>query len=216
MHTTEQMIEYYVRRDGAAGFTRTSTSTFTVTDNAKNQGFFKAGLPIRYRTTAGSGSWSYGIIKSYSSGTVAIMGISLPSPLGELCIGPDYKVFQVSLQVAGDLATGDDQIKTVMNTEFRYGLSDGFCVGVRGQVETAASGADLHISVGIGGTSNDLFSSPTYLNLAQATTAVDSAVNISSTHYSIVFLEKFYVNIDQIGSTTPGSDLTLLVLGVLP
>ena len=94
MHTTEQMIEYYVRRDGAAGFTRTSTSTFTVTDNAKNQGFFKAGLPIRYRTTAGSGSWSYGIIKSYSSGTVAIMGISLPVLLVSYVLDLTIKFFK--------------------------------------------------------------------------------------------------------------------------
>ena len=72
------------------------------------------------------------------------------------------------------------------------------------------------MAIGIGATANDLLSSPIYLNLAQATTIVDSAVNIDSTDYEIAFLEKIYVNIDQIGSTTAGSDLTVQLLIALP
>jgi len=215
--TQEYVLEQvtgYIRQDGAAGFTRTSTSTFTVTDNATNQCIFVPGLPIAYRTTAGSGSFSYGILKSYSSGTVTIMGIAFPSPLGELRVGPAYKVAGVTLQVAGALTTGDDKLNTVMNTVFDWPNSDAFLVAARGKVETAASGANLHVAIGVGAAGTDLFNSPVYLYLAQSTNQVDSAVNISSSNYAVDFWDKLFVNIDQVGSGTAGSDLTIQLLGV--
>jgi len=204
----------YIRRDGAAGFTRTSTSTFTVTDNSDNQGIFKPGLPLAYRTSAGSGAFSYGIIKSYSSGTVTIMGVALPSTVGELRVGPSHKVVQVSLQVAGELAVGDDQLKTVMATAFRWLLASGYLVGVRAWVETAAAGANLLIQLGIGAAGQDLLSSQ--LSLGQATTEVDSGVTISNTYYNVDFLDKVFLNVDQVGSTTAGEDLTVELISVLP
>lgn len=209
----ESDIPSYIRQDGAAGFTRASTSTITVTDNATNQGIFVPGLPVAYRQTAGSGSFSYGIIKSYAAGTVTIMGVSLPNPLGEFRVGPAQKVFQVALQVTGTLSVGDDQLNTVMKTAFHWLMSTAYLVAARGYVETAA-GADLHIMIGVGGAATDLLTA--VLNLAQATSIVDSGITINSTNYVLAYGTKLYLNIDQIGSGTPGSNLTVELLSVLP
>lgn len=212
----ELIAASWTRGDSAAGFTRASTSTVTVTDNADNQALFQAGLPIKYRTTYGSGTYLYGIIKSYVTGTVTILGIELPVTVGELRIGPAYKVLQVTLQVSDALTVADDKIKAVMKTAFHWANLQGYIVAIRGQVETAASGADLHIAVGVGAAATDLLNSPIYLNLAQATSIVDSGVNINSTNYIVDLFDKIFVNVDQVGSGTAGSDLTLMLIIVLP
>lgn len=206
----------YIRYDNAAGLTLASTSTFTVTDNATNQGVFRPGLPLKYRTTAGEGAFSYGIIKSYATGTITILGISLPDPLEELQVGPGEKICQVVFQVVGDLNVADDKLGVVMKTGFNWGLPEAYVVAVRSWVETAASEADLRVALGIGAAGNDLLDSPIFLNLAQATDIVDSEVNIDAANYNIAFLEKVYVNVDQIGSGDPGGDLTVELFIVLP
>ncbi len=203
--------DYYTNRPD---FTRLSTSTFSVTDNAENQAAFKAGTAIAYRTTAGSGAFLYGIIKSYSSGTVTIMGVSLPDPLGELQTVPNNKVITAIIQIAGELTVADDQIKVIMKTGFYWEQGEAYLVALRGWVETAAAGADLNIMLARNTVSTDILNS--VLNLAQATTVVDSGITINSSNYRVSFNEKFFLNVDQIGSSTPGSDLTVNVIGVMP
>ncbi len=113
-----------------AGYTRTSISTFTVTDNTTNQSIYKAGLPLKYRTASGSGTFYYGIIKGYSSGTITIMGAPLPTTVGEMHVGPDYKVVFAAIQITGSLTTGDDKLKTVMKSGFRWNQSEAYIVAV--------------------------------------------------------------------------------------
>ena len=206
----------YRRRDSAAGFTRASNSTFVITDNAVNQAIFRPGLPIAYRTTAESGDFSYGIIKNYSSGTVTILGPALPDPLGELQVGRENMVEQVTINVQGTLSIGDDQLDAVMDTEFRWGKLLAYCVAARAQVANAATDADLHVAIGIGVAANDLLNSPVYINLAQSTTAIDSEVNINTSNYDIAYDEKVFINIDQVGSTLPGNHLTVRLTFVFP
>lgn len=196
------------------GYTRISTSSFSVTDNATNQSIFKPGVPLRYEDS-GSDEY-YGIIESYTTGTIVIKGIPLPDPLSKLYVGPTEKVLSVIIQIAGDLAVGDDQLATVMKTFFRWTHAEAYLVRVLGKVETAAVGADLRIAIGVAAAGTDLFNSPVYLNLVQATTEVNSGVNIKSSNYKVSWSSKIFINVDQIGSTTPGSDLTVVIQGVLP
>jgi hypothetical protein len=161
---------------------------------------------VSYRQTYGSGTLLYGIIKSYVTGTVTILGPEMPSSVGEFNVGPNYKVSNITLQVSGGLATGDDQIDTVMRTEFRWLCTTAYCVSARSYVKTAASGANLNIAIGIDAAGNDLVT--TTYSLGTDTTAVDTGTNISSTNYITYYADKLFINVDQVGSTNPGSDLT--------
>ncbi len=53
-------------------FTRTSDSTFVVTDNATSQAAFVGGRAIRYRSTGGT--WRYAIVTQYAAGTITLAG----------------------------------------------------------------------------------------------------------------------------------------------
>lgn len=93
----------FYKRNDAAGFSRASTSTFTVTDNTTNQGIFQTGLPVRYKENSGD-SWLYGLIKSYYAGTVTILGVELPSSIYELQVGPSTSVWSYHYTWVGSTA----------------------------------------------------------------------------------------------------------------
>ena len=203
----------YVEQSGAAGFTRTSTSTVTVTNNSINQTIFFAGLPVRYKENA-SDVWLYGIIKSYVAGVVTIGGIPLPTTLYGFQVGPANYVSNIPLLVSGNLTVGDDKLKTAMKTNFTWRLSEAYFIYAIGVVDTAANGADLHIMLAKNSAVTNLLTA--VLNLAQATTPVDTGIAIDSNIYRFLFGDKFFINVDQIGSVIAGSDLTVLAAFVFP
>jgi hypothetical protein len=199
----------YTRRDDAAGFTRASSSTITVTDNSTNQGIFVPGYPCKYRQTAGSGDFYYGQIYSYATGTVTIVGVSLPSPLGEFHVAGTTKLASnMTLYLAGGMVTGDDKLDTLMRTEVLWLLPPAYCVFGRAKAQTAAVGANLTLTVAIGTVATrDIFSSA--LNMGTSTTAVESGVTVNTTNYSVSFGNKIYLNVDSVGTSTKGGDVTV-------
>jgi hypothetical protein len=96
-------------------------------------------------------------------------------------------------------------------------MRESYVVRATAKLETAATGADARIAIGIGAAGSDLLSSPLYLTLPAGSTAqADSGVNIDSSNYNIQFGEKFFINVDQIGSTNPGTDLLVTLEIVTP
>jgi hypothetical protein len=208
------VVEAYVRRDNAAGFTRASGSTVTVTNNAENQSIFAPGLPVCYRETLGSGDFLWGIIHSYSSGTVTICGVALPTTIGEFRVGPAEKVASVPIQIGGVLTVGDDQLDSVHDTYFPWGFTKAYFVRAAGKVKIAASGADLNIMLAVRTVATNLITS--VLNLAQSTNIVNTGVTIDSSTYLVNLDDIIFTNIDQIGSTLPGEKLTIMYTFVFP
>lgn len=202
-------IDYY-ERSNAGGFTRGSDTTITVTDNATNQGIFIAGYPIVYKDSTDL----YGMIKSYSSGTVTICGPALPSTINSFKIGPAYKVANIAFYVSGALTVEDDKLLTVMKTAYYWGGPKAYFVRGRAFVNTAAAGANLQIMFARSSAATNLLSS--VLDLGTSTSVAETTTNISTTNYLTYLDDKIFLNVDQIGSSTAGSDLSVYMYWVFP
>jgi hypothetical protein len=86
-------------------FTYASASTFTVTDNAANQEIFTPGTPFKFRQTAGT--WKYGIVTDYTTGTVTFSGAELTAVFDdELQYGDYSRVENITFAVNGTYGDG--------------------------------------------------------------------------------------------------------------
>jgi len=85
-------------------FTRVSDTSFTVTHNADNEALFMPRTALRYRSSGGA--WFYGVVDSYSSGTVTLLGAAFSASYTELsadATGSKTTVFH--LLAPGDFAS---------------------------------------------------------------------------------------------------------------
>lgn len=204
---------FWLNRQDSAGFTRTGDTTFTVTNNADNQAIFQERKPLRYRTTLGSGTYSYGIIKSYSSGTVTIAGAALPATVGQLQVGPNHKVTYTHINIPGDMEVTTDALNNsnLVQSRFIWQAPTAYCVYLKGQVLTAAAGANLQIAPAKNSGANDIFSA--VVDFGTATTLVDTTT-VNTSNYQIDPDDRILMEITQIGSTTAGSDMTVYLVFV--
>ena len=84
-------------------FTYTSASSFTIANTAENETRFLPRTALRYRAPAGT--WLYGVVDTYSAGTVTILGAALSSSYTEMSVdatGSKTTVFHMS--APGDFA----------------------------------------------------------------------------------------------------------------
>ena len=115
-----------------------------------------------------------------------------------------YGTGQYTLVVPGDLATGDDQ------TPWMYCGVAGTAQSVQAIVKTAPTGAAITIEIEIynGGSWSTLVAS-TELSIADGASTGSTTTFVTDT---IAAGDRLRVNIDQIGSGTAGTDLTVSVL----
>lgn len=205
-------VDYYERRD-AAGFTRTGDTTFTVTNNSTNQAIFKPIFPICYKDSTDL----YGIIKSYSSGTVTVRGPALPATINSFKVGPQYKVYEhyfiiIHATLSED---GDDRLLAINKTRYYWGKPPAYMVWANAFLNTGTSGGGVcHVSLARNTASTDYLTSD--IDISAASTSVfESTTNISTTNYLTNNNEKIFINTFQnIGSD--GHDLTVQMFWVFP
>ncbi len=206
LHWAGEQLTRWAYRD----FTRTSDATFTVTNDAANQAAFKVGTPIRYADSPGT--WSYGMVTAYSAGTVTLAGAPMTASYDAyLQTGSPEMLRQVNFYQQGDIAAGDNFMGLAT-----WQMAEGYVVRATGQLETAANGTDALLAIGIGGASDDLIAGAGQLNLGQTGNQAATTTNIAPAKYKIGFGQRIYVNIDQIGSTTPGAGLLVTLQVITP
>jgi len=167
-------------------FTRTADSTFTVTDNATNQGIFVAGRPLRYRATAST--WRYGIVTGYSSGTVTIAGAPMTTnDDDELNYGALSNVVLREFRLDGYFApvTSTQLLADIMGQWARWEHGPAYCVRIVHRVESIDTGASQpRINAVINGNKVGTANSNAGWDVS-ATAWVSSAVDISTTNYVV-------------------------------
>ena len=197
---TEQAIRealaLYERWKAAGSFTRASDSTFTVTDNATNQAIFVAGRPIRYRATAGT--WYYGMVVSYSSGTVTLSGIALTTSVDdEMQYGNMEMVRAFSFHEPGNAVVENPYA----GRQMIWKGGSAYCVHSSMVCSTAPTGANLTYNVEVAGSS--VHTSDIAVSTTSETT---SGVTLASANYKIVYGNVWNLKITQVGSTIPGGN----------
>lgn len=178
-------------------YTRTSDSTFTVTDNTINAALFVAGTPLRYRPAGGT--WRYGIVKSYSSGTVTLCGVAFTtSESADLHLGVPELVRVVQWTIPGNVIVADPYGASVY-----WQTGAAYCVRTTWKADTAPVGSAITANLKIAGSA--IHASNISIT-AGSTAEFDSAVNINESNYDVQFGETLAPLIAQIGSSTPGGN----------
>jgi len=191
-------------------FTRASDSTFTVTDNAANQAIFRVGVPIRYADTVGN--WRYGMVTDYAGGTVTLSGAEMTTDFDAyLQTGNPEMLRQANFYKPGEIEDGDNFMGLAT-----WQMSEGYVVRATGQLETAADGDDALVAIGIGGAGTDLITGAGQLDLGTSTDQVATTTDIDTDNYNITFEEQIFVNVDQVGSTSPGEGLLVTLQVITP
>ena len=187
--------------------TRLSDSSFSVSDTSENQAAFCAARFIRYRSTGGT--WRYGQVLSYSSGTVTLAGHPLTtSDDDEIQYGTPDVGRVVPLVFPGNCVVADPY----MGLLFRWRFQRGYAIRSVWKADVAPSGATIAGNVEVNGA--DIHSSEINLN---GTSEVDSGVNIAQANYDIQPGETYAVTISQVGSTEPGGNaLSVDLIFVIP
>lgn len=192
-----------------------STSTFTVTDNSANQAIFIPGIPMRYASS--QGVWGYGVITSYSNGTVTIKGAPITTPAGgSFQYGKKEQVQQVDLSVAGVYgdSTGD-KLASVMKTYFKWNIGSAYLVAFYATQEGVDAGAEAKINVKVNGNLVCTDDSNNGLQLSTTGTWVETGVGINTTNYNIVLGNALEVTCTVAGGTGDATDLTVSCVFVL-
>lgn len=102
-----------------------------------------------------------------------------------------------------DLATGTSV--ATFRTPFAYNITD-----VRASITTASSGSDIIVDVNANGTS--IFSSLLYIDAGE-TTSTTATSSVAITGSEISADTEITVDIDQVGSITPGAGLKVYLIG---
>lgn len=193
-----------------------STSVITL-DRTGIDSLAVPGVPIRYSNDGAT--WKYGLIRGRvtnpSTMNLTIAGVAFnnsPSNINFVEVGTDKQVVKRQIHIAGALVNGDDQIDSVLNDEVLWYHSEAFLVFATCKVKTAGSGSNVLVNIAHGSAGNNISLSD--IDLAQASTRVDTGVDIDDTNYKIDFEDKLFVNVDDAGSTTPAENLTITLVYV--
>ena len=197
--------------------TRASDSTFTVTDNATNEERFKEGRPIRYADTVGT--WSWGIVTDYTTGTVTLAGAPMTTSFDAyLQYGEMEKVVTMDLFASstyGD-GTNTDLLASDMNTYIKWQLGNAYCVSFSGIQKTVDTGTEPKINLRVGGADVSTADSNNGIQLGATATWIDNAAtSISTTNYSITRGEAITINVTAAGGTGDAADLTVSTVWIL-
>lgn len=200
--------------DGGS-FTRASDTSFTVTDNATNQAIYIKGRPIRYRATAGT--WVYGLVTDYSSGTVTVAGAPMTTDYDdEINYGDVSRVVEVDFYIPGEFADAANTglLASDAKTALSWGMKTAYLVRIGHKVGTDDSGANQpRVTVSIAGSAVGTSNSNAGEAVAETWTYTTSGINISN--YDVAFGEAIEVVTDENGSNDDASDLTVACFFVL-
>jgi len=190
-------------------FTRASDSSFTVTDNATNQGIFVESRPIRYRETAGS--WVYGIITNYSSGTVTISGAPMTSSYDdELQYSDMTRVYQWNFFISGVFAntSSGSMLDTLMFASCAWNLGESRLVEFKHRSHTIDTGANqprVNVSVD----DNKICTANSNAGTEVAQSWISTEVYIDTTNYIVKTGSIIEITTDANGSNKDAANLSL-------
>lgn len=188
-------------------FTRASDSSFTVTDNASNQAAFAKGRPIRYRAT--SGTWRYGIVTNYSTGTVTLAGAAMTaSDDDEIQYGDFSKSVAMEIgTLAGKFAeSASTTLLDDNNIWLSWQFGTAYLVRFRVRVGTDDSGASQpRVNMTIGGSA--VGTANTNAGLAVAESWVSTVTDINTSNYDIAFGDAIELSTDANGTNDDASGL---------
>jgi hypothetical protein len=198
---------------GGNSFTRVSGSSFTVTDDSDNQLKFKVGRPIRYRQSGGT--WYYGIITDYSSGTVTIAGYPLGVSDDEIQFGPTSRVQQLDINIPGLFADAADTdlVLNDLATYIQWRLGNAYLARISHRVVSADTGASQpRVNVSIGGTQVCTTNSNEGRDVS--TSWVHTTVDID-TDYAVSIDDDIEITTDANGTNNDAEDLSVSCTFVL-
>jgi len=203
-------------RNAPEAITRASDATFTVTDNAENQGIYIAGRPIRYADVAGT--WSYGMVTGYSTGTVTLRGAPMTTSFDLLLeFGEMSRVASFPVYITSTFADAADAdlIVTDMAINLHWPMGRAYCVGFDVICETADSGAnDPRVNVDIAG-ANAVSSSNSSEGPEVTETIARTTTDITVANYDIDLYDVIEITTDANGSNNDAADLTLTLYFVV-
>ncbi len=206
--------EAVVWSDGGS-FTRSSDSQFSVTDNATNQAIYVTGRPIKYRAT--SGTWRYGIVTAYSSGTVTIAGAPMTtSDDDEIQYGLMSQTIQLDVNIQSKFADAPNTalIASDANSALKWQLGKAYLVKISHIVKTDDSGASQpNVNVTIA--SSAVSTSNTNAGRAVAESWVDTVVDISIGNYDIYLGDAIEISTDAGGTNNDAENLTVSLVFIL-
>lgn len=198
---------------GAGGsFSRASDSSFSVADNATNQENFKKGRAIRYRATAGT--WRYGQVTDYATGTVTIHGYPMTtSDDDEIQYDTNNnKVIVLEpILLTGEWADGVSTTLLFSDLLMKNGLvwlhSQSYLVGVQATVTAVDTGANQpRVNVTVGG--NAVCTANSNAGVQPTTSGVTFGTSIGA-NYSVPFGSLLEVTTDANGSNKDSKNLKL-------
>jgi hypothetical protein len=182
-------------------FTRTADSTFTVTDNATNQGIFVAGRPLRYRATAST--WRYGIVTGYSTGTVTIAGAPMTAnDDDELNYGSYSNVVLREFRLDGYFApvASTQLLADIMGQWARWEHGTAYLVRVVHRVESIDTGASQpRLNAVVNGNKVGTANSNNGWDMS-GSAWVSSAVDISTVNYVVANAQTLELSTDANGT----------------
>jgi len=191
-----------------ASFTRTSDSTFTVTDDSTNQAIFTPGRPIRYRATAGT--WRYGKVTNYTTGTVTIAGYPMTtSDDDELQFGLKALLSKIAFSINGEFADGIDGTLLLNDLGVYRQWSEGeaYCIMIAHRVIVQDTGANQpRVNVRIAGA--PVCSSNSNQGRDVSTSWVSTVVDISGA-YALASGNAIELSTDANGSNNDATGLSI-------
>jgi len=220
---TEEANDVVITASGGGGASETewtddgyvttwaSSSTFTVTNDATAQAIFVKGRPLAYQLAGSGGFVKYGIVTNYSAGTVTVAGVSLGASTQtvEIKYKPLSAVVYLKSLIGGNIAVGDNQFPAL-----KYRPCNLAIVEVAAELEVACTGANATVTIGNNVATTDVLTSAITITASNADTAYSSGVTVSTTNQTLTANNKLFVNIDQVGSTIAGANLSVMVTGV--
>jgi len=194
---------------------RVSDASFTVSDNTTNQEIFREGRPIRYADTPGS--WRYGIVTGYSSGTVTLAGAAMTTSFDAFIqYAPANNAVVETFIVGGAFANATETSLLYADADTLHYWNYGHAHAVKFTVicKSADSGAnDPRVNVTIGG--NGVSTSNSNAGVECIETISATTTDINTTNYNILYGDRVEISTDDNGTNDDAEDLTVQVVFVL-
>lgn len=196
------------------GFSRTDDDTIVVSDSTTVAEMFKVGRPIRYADTVGT--WRYGIVTAYSSGTIDLAGGALTTDYDTYIeIGDMSKAVHTPFFISGTYGDGADTdlLYNDGNTKFLWRLGKSYGVKISAMHKTVDTGTEPKINVQVNNAKLSTDDSNNGIQLSTAGTFVDnSSTGINTSNYDINNGEEIEIECTVAGGTGDASDLTVDVI----
>ncbi|MEI7594515.1 MAG: hypothetical protein WCK02_02120 [Bacteroidota bacterium] len=189
-----------------------SLSTFSVVDNSVNQAVYAAGRPLKYKVN-GIATYRYGIVKSYISGIITILGYPLTASIQEMNYGLFSQIRQETIFINGAYA---DNITSSLNKDdngayFKWNLPKAHIVqldavnitaetGITKPIVNAFIGANPVLTVGVA--------------ISNAAMWYNSGVDIAG-NYDVNFNDIIEIGVSTAGTNGVALDLTACLTFVL-